>query len=173
MATAEFCDDTMARAIPEPAERPMAKARASSTVDEYLAALPEERRAVVAAVRDVIRRRLPEGYRESINWGMITYEVPLERYPETYNGQPLLYVALAAQKNHYAVYLSGCSMEPGGDARFREVYRKTGKKLDMGKSCVRFKRLEDLPLGVIGDEVASTPPEALIARYERGRSGVR
>lgn len=148
----------------------MASSRAT-TVDDYLAALPADRRAVVSAVRDVILRRIPAGYRESIQYGMIAYEVPLERYPETYNGRPLCYIALAAQKNHYAVYLNGPYVESGGEARFREAYLKTGKRLDMGKSCVRFKRLDDLPLDLIGDEVASTPPEAYIARYERSRAG--
>jgi uncharacterized protein YdhG (YjbR/CyaY superfamily) len=150
----------------------MAKAK-TTTVDEYLASLPEDRRAVIEAVHGVIRKRVPEGYRESVNWGMIAYEIPLERYPETYNGQPLLYAALAAQKNHYAVYLNGTAMSADRQARFRMAYLKTGKRLDMGKSCVRFKKLDDLPLGVIGDEVASTTPEALIAQYERSRAGAR
>jgi hypothetical protein len=150
----------------------MAQAKAT-TVDGYLAELPRERRAVVSAVRDLIVRRIPEGYRESIHWGMIAYEVPLERYPETYNGEPLLYVALAAQKNYYAVYLNGVTMDDACAAEFRAAYAESGKKLDMGKSCVRFKRLEDLPLDTIGDEVASTTPDDLIARYERGRAGAR
>ena len=147
----------------------MAKSK-TATVDEYLASLPEDRRAVVSTVRDVIRRRLPQGYRESINWGMIAYEIPLERYPKTYNGQPLAYVALAAQKNHYALYLNCTGMGAEHEARFRNAYLKTGKKLDMGKSCVRFKKLDDLPLDVIGEEVASTTPDALIAHYERSRA---
>ena len=150
----------------------MASSKAT-TVDGYLAELPPERRAVVSVVRDVILRRIPEGYRESIHWGMIAYEVPRERYPETYNGEPLLYVALAAQKNYYAVYLNAVPMDPHAEAPFRAAYLKTGKKIDMGKSCVRFRRLEDLPLDVIGDEVAGTPPEALIARYERSRAAAR
>ena len=82
----------------------MAKSNAA-TVQEYLDELPEDRRAVVAAVRDVVLRHLPKGYGENMNWGMISYEIPLERYPDTYNGQPLSYMALAAQKNHYALYL--------------------------------------------------------------------
>src|SRR4029078_6325705 len=77
----------------------------ASTVDEYLASLPEERRAVISAVREVVLRNLPAGYQETMNWGAISYEVPLERYPTTYNGQPLSFAALAAQKNHYALYL--------------------------------------------------------------------
>jgi hypothetical protein len=145
----------------------------ATTVDEYLASLPEDRRAVISTVRDVIRRHLPEGYRESVNWGMIAYEVPLERYPETYNRQPLSYAALAAQKNYYAVYLNCTAMDADHEAKFRKAYLATGKKLDMGKSCVRFRTLEDLPLDVIGDEVASTSPEALIAQYERSRAGAR
>ncbi len=148
----------------------MAKPKAT-TVDEYLDSLPEERRAVISAVRAVILRRLPEGYQESINWGMIAYEVPLERYPETYNRQPLSYAALAAQKSHYALYLNCAGLGAEHEARFRKAYLATGKKLDMGKSCVRFKKLEDLPLDVIGDEIASTSLEALIAQYERSRAG--
>lgn len=104
---------------------------------------------------------------------MIAYEVPLERYPETYNKEPRLDVALAAQKNYYAVYLNGVTMDDACAAGFRAAYAESGKKLDMGKSCVRFKRLDDLPLDTIGDEVASTTPEALIARYERSRAGAR
>lgn len=146
----------------------MAKSSAA-TVEEYLAELPEDRRAVVSAVRDVVVRNLPEGYRESLNWGMISYEIPLERYPNTYNKQPLSYAALAAQKNYYALYLTGSYADPEGEGWLRSEFEKAGKKLDMGKSCVRFRRLEDLPLDVIGRAVASTPPEALIARYEASR----
>lgn len=146
----------------------MAKSSATS-VEEYLNELPEDRRAVVAAVRDVVLRNLPDGYKESVNWGMISYEVPLERYPETYNRQPLSYAALAAQKNHYALYLNAVYQDPGKDAWLRQEFDKAGKKLDMGKSCVRFRKLDDLPLDVIGRAVASTPPEELIATYEASR----
>lgn len=140
------------------------------TVDEYLAELPDERRAVVAAVRDVIRAHLPRGYDETMNWGMISWEVPLSRYPDTYNGRPLSYVALAAQKNGYSLYLMSPYQDPALDARLRDAFAAAGKRLDMGKSCVRFKRLEDLPLDAIGDIVAAVPPDAFIERYERARS---
>jgi hypothetical protein len=146
----------------------MAKSSAT-TVEEYLNELPEDRRNVISTLRDVVLRNLPDGYRESINWGMINYEVPLERYPETYNGQPLGLAALAAQKNHYALYLNNVYQDPQKDAWFREEFQKAGKKLDMGKSCVRFRKLEDLPLDVIGQVVAGTPPEDLIATYEASR----
>jgi len=143
----------------------MAKSNAA-TVQEYLDELPEDRRAVVSAVREVILQNLPDGYRECLSFGMIGYVLPLERYPDTYNGQPLSYVALAAQKSHYAVYLTSLYQDPEKEVRFREAFQRAGKKLDMGKSCVRFKKLQDLPLDVIGQAVAGTPPEDFIASYE-------
>ena len=146
----------------------MAKSGAT-TVEDYLGELPDERRAVVAAVRDVVRRHLPEGYHETMNWGMISYEVPLERYSGTYNGQPLNYAALAAQKNYYALYLPGVYQSPEQEAWLREEFARVHKRLDMGKSCLRFKRLADLPLDVIGRVVASTSPEQFIARHEASR----
>ncbi len=142
---------------------------AATTVDAYLHELPPERRAVVAAVRDVVVRRLPAGYQEVMNWGMISYEIPRERYPDTYNGQPLAYAALAAQKSHYALYLTCAYQDEAGERRLRDAFAAAGKTLDLGKSCLRFKRLEELPLDVIGDFIAGTPPEALIAQYEAGR----
>lgn len=140
-----------------------------TSVQEYLRELPEDRRAVVSAVREVILENLPEGYQESINWGMISYEIPLDRYPDTYNGQPLAYISLAAQKRHYALYLMGVYQDPGQDRWLRDAFKKAGQKLDMGKSCLRFKKLEQLPLKVIGQLVASTPPEKFIERYEASR----
>ena len=142
---------------------------AATTVAEYLAELPAERRAVVTAVRDAVVRNLPDGYTETMNWGMISYEVPLARYPDTYNRQPLAYAALAAQKNHYALYLSCTDRDEASERRLRDGFAAAGKKLDMGKACVRFRRLEDLPLDVIGDFIASTPPDAFIAQYEAAR----
>jgi hypothetical protein len=141
----------------------------ASTVDDYLKELPSERRDVVAAVREEIRRNLPPGYVESMNWGMIAYEVPLERYPDTYNRQPLAYAALAAQKNYYAVYLNCAYLRPDGEARVQEEFDRAGKKLDMGKSCVRFRNLEDLPLPVIGKLISETPVDDFIQLYEAGR----
>lgn len=146
----------------------MAKSGAT-TVEGYLEELPADRRQVVSAVRDVVRRHLPAGYQETMNWGMISYEVPLERYPDTYNGQPLSFAALAAQKNHYALYLNGVYQDAERESWLREEFRKAGKKLDMGKSCLRFKKLDDLPLDVIGRVIAGTPPEELIAGYEASR----
>ena len=146
----------------------MAQSKAT-TVQAYLAELPEERRAVVAAVRDLVLRHLPKGYREVMNWGVISYEIPLERFSVTYNGQPLSYIALAAQKNHYALYLMCVYGDAKKAAWLKEEFQKAGKKLNMGKSCLRFKKLEDLPLDVIGQVVASVTPAKYIARYEANR----
>ncbi len=143
----------------------MAKSSAT-TVEQYLEELPPERREVIAGVRDVILRNLPEGYREAMHWGMICYQIPLERYPRTYNGEPLCPVALAAQKIHCALYLMAVYADPQQEAWLKEAFQKAGKRLDMGKSCLRFRSLDALPLDVIGQLVARTPPEAYIARYE-------
>jgi hypothetical protein len=143
---------------------------AAPTVAAYLKGLPEHRRAVVSAVRDVMLRYLPEGYREAMNWGMISYEIPLERYPNTYNGQPLMYAGLAAQKNYYALYLNCAYQDSTQGRRLKDGFKRAGKKLDMGKACVRFRELEDLPLDVVGRIVGSTSPERFIARYEDVRN---
>lgn len=146
----------------------MAGKSAARTVDEFLAGLPPDRRATVARVRDVVRHHLPAGYEEAMNWGMICYQVPLTRYPSTYNNQPLCYAALTAQKNYYSLYLMGGYADDQGTT-LRGEFEKAGKKLDMGRSCVRFRTLDDLPLDVIGAFIASIPPEKYIAHYEASR----
>ncbi len=142
---------------------------AAATVDEYLAELPEERRAVVAAVRDLVLKHLPAGYRETMGFGMICYGIPLSAYPDTYNGQPLCYAALAAQKRHYALYLMHVYQDGDEERRLRDAFAERGLKFDMGKSCLRFRRLDDLALDAVGATIASTPPSAFIARYEASR----
>lgn len=141
----------------------------AQTVEEYLAALPDDRRKALAAVRQVVLDNLPEGYQEGIQYGMIAYSVPLSRFPKTYNGQALNYLALSSQKNYMSLYLMGVYGDPETEAWFREEYGKTGKKLDMGKSCVRFKKMEDLPLSVIGQAVARYSVDEFLALYERNR----
>ena len=105
----------------------------------YLASLRPEQRAVIEAVRAVVRKRLPKGYVEAMNWGMLSYEIPLSMYPDTYNKQPLMYVALAAQKNTYALYTTNVRSNPALLARLTAAYKSVGKKLDMGGGCIRFK----------------------------------
>jgi len=147
----------------------MARSKAS-TVEKYLAELPVGKREAVEGVRATILENLPSGYSETMSHGMISYEIPLETYPDTYNGRPLGYLALAAQKNHCALYMMAVYADPEQKARLSERFERAGKKLDMGKSCVRFRQLDDLPLDVIGELVASTPPEGMIALYEKSRT---
>jgi hypothetical protein len=141
----------------------------AKTVQAYLKGLHADRREAISAVRKVILKNLPKGYKESMLWGMITYAIPLKSYPNTYNNQPLCYAALASQKNHMAVYLMCVYGDKATEMWFRESYKAAGKRLDMGKSCVRFRKLEDLPLDVIGEAVARTPAEAYIRFYEKSR----
>jgi hypothetical protein len=124
----------------------------------------------MSAVREVIVENLPAGYREGIGKGMISYTVPLERYPDTYNGEALMYAALANQKNYMSVYLMCIYGDADLTNWFQDAYRATGKRLDMGKSCVRFRRLEDLPLELVGQAIARVDPGEYIKMYERSRS---
>ena len=142
----------------------------ATTVRAYLDSLPADRRAAMTKVRTVIRRNLPAGIVEAMNWGMITYEVPLRTYPDTYNGQPLAYAALASQKNHMAVYLMGIYGDDALRQEFEDAYRASGKRMDIGKSCVRFKRLDDLPLDVIGDAVGAMTLDQFIAMHDTAAS---
>lgn len=137
-----------------------------TTPAAYLASLPAERRKVIAKVRSVVKKHLPKGYVETMNWGMISYEVPLSRYPVTYNKQPLMYMALAAQKNNYALYMTNVYADAGLRGKLEAAYKAAGLKLDMGKGCLRFKSLDDIPLDVIAEIVAATPVERRIATEE-------
>jgi len=140
------------------------------TVDQYLSELPDARREAIQAVRQIVLDHLPEGYEEAMNWGMITYQVPLETYPDTYNGKPLMYAALASQKNHMALYLTGIYMDDEARQEFETAYKASGKRYDVGKSCVRFKKLEDLPLPLIGESVAALGVQEFIERVEKAGS---
>jgi hypothetical protein len=135
----------------------------ASTIDEYLAELPEERRTAIQAVRKVIRKNLPRGYQEVLQYGMIGYVVPLQKFPAGYlnrQSEPLPYICLASQKNYMSIYMM--SVYGPAEAEFRKQYTATGKRLDMGKCCVRFRKLEDLPLDVIGNAVARYPVDKWI-----------
>jgi hypothetical protein len=135
----------------------MATTRASTPVATYLAALPPERRREVERVREVVRQHLPAGYEEVVSKNMLVYQVPLKRYADTYNGQPLWYVALASEKSYLSLHL----MPVYGDAsqlrRLEDGFERAGKKLDMGKACIHFRTADDLALDVVGQVVASTP----------------
>ncbi len=145
----------------------------AATVEEYLEEMPTERRQAVESVRKLILDNLPEGYEEAMQFGMISYVVPLERYPKTYNGQPLSYAALASQKNYVSVYLMNIYGDAETERWFTESYRASGKRLDMGKSCVRFRKIDDLPLDLMAKAVAMTSVESFIRLYEASRARSR
>jgi len=136
------------------------------TPEAYLAELPPERAALVARLRDLVNANLPDGYVERMNWGMISWEVPSELYPDTYNGQPLVYAGLAAQKNYTALYLNCVYASEGRTERLKAQWAAAGKKLDMGKSCLRFKRVEDVAEAVLAETLRSVPVDRFIAEYE-------
>lgn len=142
----------------------------AETVEEYLGELPDDRREALEAIRETILANLPDGYVEAMNWGMIAYEVPLDTFPDTYNKKPLMYAAIASQKNHMALYLSAVYAEDESREWFIDSYKATGKKLDMGKSCVRFKNLDQLPLEVVAEAIGRTPVEDFIGIHEAGRA---
>lgn len=145
---------------------------AAKTVSAYLKELPAERRKVIEAVRAVILKNLPKGYEEIMQYGMISYVVPLSMYPAGYGEKkdvPLPYISLGAQKNYFVLHLLNLYMNPEADEWFRQAYVAAGKKLDMGKGCVRFKKLEDLPLAVIGKVAKLFPAKKWAAHYAATR----
>ena len=140
------------------------------TVEEYLNELSPERREAVETVRQVILEHLPDGYEEAMNWGMISYQVPLETYPDTYNKKPLMYAALASQKNHMSLYLTGIYIDEKASDEFEKAYIATGKRYDVGKSCVRFRNLEDLPLNLIGESISALEVDEFVTKVKEARS---
>ena len=133
-----------------------------TTVEEYLASLPNDRRRELERVRRVVKQNLPAGYVEGMGFGMICYSVPLTVYRDTYNKQPLMYAALASQKNYLSLHLMPVYPDNALEKRLRDEFAAAGKKLDMGKSCIRFKHADDLELDAIGDIVAAVPMERWI-----------
>ena len=135
----------------------------TTTATDYLASLPQDRREVISAVRELILRNLPEGYQEAINWGMLSYEVPLETYPDTYNKKPLSYVGLAAQKNYNSLYLMSVYQDPADYQELIKAFDGMGVKPNMGKSCIRFKKLDQIPLEIIARLIAKTSVQDFVA----------
>jgi len=147
----------------------------ASTVAEYLAALPADRRAALTAVRKEINKRLPKGYEEGIQFGMIGWYVPLSDYPAGYGGNvkvPLPLLALGSPKSYMALYMLCFYGNDGLRDWFTGEYKKSGKKLDMGQGCVRFKTLDDLPLEVVGRTVARVTPAEHAANYQAARDAM-
>ncbi len=142
-------------------------------VEDYFFDLKPEQRAVLYPVIDAVRDAMPPGYVLGMHWGMPGWTIPLETFPNTYNGQPLAYVSLAAQKNYNSLYLMGLYGDPAADAAFRAEWAATGRKLNMGKSCLRFKTLADVDLGIIARTVASIPVDRYLATYQRIKPAAR
>jgi hypothetical protein len=148
----------------------------ATTVEKYLAELPDDRRDAIEAVRKTIVANLPQGYEEGMQYGMIGYFVPHSVYPAGYHcdpKQPLPFACLASQKNYMSLYLMGCYGNTEHEAWFLDAWAKTGKKLDMGKSCVRFKKIDDLPLKVIGQAIKRMPVKKFIEYYEAATVGAK
>jgi hypothetical protein len=138
-------------------------------VRAYLDGLPAERRAVIDPVFETVHSAMPEGYELGMGWGMPGWVVPLETFPDTYNGRPLAYASLAAQKNYNSLYLMALYSDSVEEAEFARRWRESGRTLDMGKSCLRFGRPEDVDLGILADTIAATPVERFLATYQRIR----
>ena len=142
----------------------------AATVDGYLTELPEDRREAIEGIRKVILKNLPKGHEEGMLYGMIGYYVPHSIYPDGYHftpTDPLPFANLASQKNHMSFYGMGIYVDEAQAKWFVEEWKKTGKKLNMGKSCVGFKKLEDVPLEVIGKAIKRMPVKQYIALYEK------
>src|ERR1019366_8516945 len=138
----------------------------AANVEDYLQGLPEDRRVAISAVREVILANLPKGYEECMGYGMIGYVVPHSLYPAGYHCNPKLplpFANLASQKNHMALYLMIVYGHKPTEQWFRQAWQAAGKKLDMGKCCVRFKKLDDVPLEVIGQAIARVSVKDYIA----------
>ncbi len=143
-----------------------------ATPAEYLASLPKDRRAALTAIRKTIKANLGKGFREGIQYGMLGYFIPHSVYPDGYHcdpKQPLPFASVASQKNHMSLYLFCIYTDPKEQERFVKAWKATGKKLDMGKSCVRFKKIEDVPLEVVGEAIARISADKFIAGYEAAR----
>ena len=147
------------------------KPKAQQTVAEFLTHLAPARRREVERVRAVIQQCLPPGYEEVVSKNMLVYQVPLTRYSDTYNGQPLWYVALGSAKSYLSLHLLSTYGDRRLAQRLKDGFRAAGKKLDMGKACVHFQTADDLPSDVIGAVVAAMPMDRWIAIARAARRG--
>ncbi len=145
----------------------------AQTVEDYLAELSPDRQHAMGEVRKTILDNLPDGFQEIMDFGMIGYVIPLETYPNTYNGHPLQYAALASQKNYMSLYLMCIYAHEESRMWFMNELEKRGKKLNIGKACIRFKKLEDLPLDLVGEAIAHASVEGYIDIYESARNRSR
>src|SRR5580698_8716079 len=139
------------------------------TPAQYIASLPTDRAKTIATVRGLVNQHIPRGYDECIVWGTIGWTIPLSRYPDTYNQQPITYVALSSQKNFCSLYLMGAFWSASQLEQLKAAFVAAGKKLDMGKCCVHFESPDDLPLEAIGKLISAISSEKWIEMYEESR----
>nr|AIF19784.1 hypothetical protein [uncultured marine group II/III euryarchaeote KM3_87_G01] len=142
----------------------------ADTVEEYLAKLPENRKDSFLEVRQMIIDNLPDGYVESINWGMLSYEVPLQVYPDTYNGEPLMFCALAAQKRNLSLHMMSVYQDQEQRKLLLDAFEELGVKPNMGKSCLRFTNVAKIPMQTIGQLISDCSMDEFIESYEKSRS---
>ena len=145
----------------------------ATTVEDYLGELPPDRAEVVAELRDLVNEHLPPGYEEGMLYGMISWFVPASIYPDTYNGKPLAYVSLAAQKNYYSLYLMGVYADSEEELQFRERWLARGGKLNMGRSCLRFTRVDQLHMDLLSEVIGSVPLDDFVAAARSAGEGRR
>jgi len=144
-----------------------------TTPDEYIASLPAGRREPIATVRRIINDNLPDGFEEGMLYGIISWYIPLARFPDTYNKQPLALAGLASHKNNMTLYLNNVYGNTDTERWFKQAWEASGKKLNMGKSCVYFKKLDDLELDVVADVIARESLDRFIGYYEKSRGSSR
>ncbi|MBX2915906.1 MAG: DUF1801 domain-containing protein [Cyclobacteriaceae bacterium] len=143
----------------------------AKTVDDYLSTLPDERAEIIAALRKEIKKNLPKGFEETMQYGMISYVVPHTLYPAGYHTNPkdaLPFISIASQKNHIAVYHMAVYAGALHDWFVKEFKKHSDKKLDMGKSCIRFKKPDDVPVKLFGELAKKVKPQEWIKLYEKG-----
>ena len=148
---------------------PQAKPKTFESPEQYLASLPEDRREALSVIRKTIKKNLPKGYAEGIQYGMIGYFVPRSVYPPGYHcnrSEPLPFASIASQKSHIGLYLGCVHMTEEMRSWFTDAWKASGKKLDMGKACVRVKNLDGVPLDVLGELIRRCPVKEYIANYE-------
>jgi len=148
----------------------MVKERRALTVKQWLASVPAERKDAINALREAVNERLPRGYEETVDWGMLAWVVPLATLPNTHNGHPLLLAALGAHTKVMTLYLMTVYGDPKLRKEFEVAYKRAGKKLDMGGCCVHFKTLDHLPLDVVGDAIARVAVDQYVERYVSSRT---
>jgi hypothetical protein len=137
------------------------------TVPAFLASLPPEKRAVVSGARKLVKANIPEGYAEFMSWGGINWGIPLSEFANTYNGHPLCYIALCANKHNVTLHLMGCYGDSNQTAFLKDEFKKAGKRFDMGKACLHFKKLDDLELKSVAKVIGSVTPAQYLEHYKR------